>query len=102
MKIEYIIVLLLIGIFLIVIMYIEPMLAKHKVKNSNEYGSARFSSFREIKTNFKKEKQKKEINITNMTFQELFNEFYEYKKDKVKITTLKTYRGNVKELKELF
>lgn len=47
-------------------------------------------------------KEKKEINITNMTFQELFNEFYEYKKDKVKITTLKTYRGNVKELKEFY
>ena len=59
MRLEYIIVLLLIGIFLIVIMYIEPILAKHKVKNSNEYGSARFSSFKEIKNNFEKEKIKK-------------------------------------------
>ena len=32
------------------------MLAKHKVNNNNEYGSARFSKFAEIKKNFKKEK----------------------------------------------
>ena len=29
---------------------------KHKVKNSNEYGSARFSTLNEIKKNFKSEK----------------------------------------------
>ena len=36
-------------------MYIEPILMKHKVKNDNEYGSARFSTDKEIKKNFKKE-----------------------------------------------
>lgn len=36
-------------------MYIEPLIMKHKVKNDNEYGSARFSSDSEIKGNFKKE-----------------------------------------------
>lgn len=55
-------------------------------------------------TNAEKEfvlkKEKKEINVTDMTFRELYEEFYEYKKDKVKITTLRTYRVNVRELKE--
>ena len=37
-------------------MFIEPAISKHKVKNNNEYGSARFSTFNEIKKNFKKEK----------------------------------------------
>lgn len=37
-------------------MFIEPAISKHKVKNNNEYGSARFSNFNEIKKNFKKEK----------------------------------------------
>ena len=31
------------------------MLAKHKIKNDNEHGSARFSTFQEIKSNFSKE-----------------------------------------------
>lgn len=35
---------------------------------------------------------RKEINITNMTFSELYDEFYNYKKDKVKSTTLRTYK----------
>ena len=42
-------------IFIIGFMYIEPILMKHKVKNDNEYGSARFSTNKEIKKNFKKE-----------------------------------------------
>ena len=44
--------------------------------------------------------EKKQINISDMTFMELFNEFYEYKKDKVKMTTLRTYRHNIIALKE--
>ena len=56
MNITYILILALIGVFLFVFIYIEPMLAKHKIKNSNEYGSARFSSFKEIKNTFEKEK----------------------------------------------
>lgn len=50
-----IILLVIIGLFLLGFMYIEPMLMKHKVKNDNEYGSARFSTDSEIKKNFKKE-----------------------------------------------
>lgn len=46
--------------------------------------------------------ESKETNVTNMTFKQLFEEFYEYKKDKVKRTTLRSYRANVKELKEFY
>lgn len=46
--------------------------------------------------------ESKKINVTNMTFKQLFEEFYEYKKDKVKRTTLRSYRTNVKELKEFY
>lgn len=51
----YIIIIVVMVIFLIGFVYIEPILMKHKVKNDNEYGSARFSSNSEIKKNFKKE-----------------------------------------------
>ena len=44
----------------------------------------------------------KEINVTSMTFKQLFDEFYEYKKDKVKLTTLRSYRRNVKQLSEFY
>ncbi len=50
-----IVLLVIIGLFLLGFMYIEPMLMKHKVRNDNEYGSARFSTDSEIKKNFKKE-----------------------------------------------
>ena len=56
MSIELIVVLALLLLFIVGFMFIEPMLSKHKVKNSNEYGSARFSTKEEIKNNFKKEK----------------------------------------------
>ena len=42
-------------LFLLCFIYIEPMITKHKVKNDNEYGSARFSTDAEVKRNFKKE-----------------------------------------------
>ena len=51
----YIIIAILMVIFLIGFVYVEPMIMKHKVKNDNEYGSARFSTDKEIKKNFKKE-----------------------------------------------
>ena len=56
MSITLIILLVITVFFLLGFMYIEPILMKHKVKNDNEYGSARFSSDKEIKQNFKKEK----------------------------------------------
>ena len=45
---------------------------------------------------------KKEVNITDITFKDLYEEFYEYKKDKVKTTTLRTYRVNVLPLEQFF
>lgn len=56
MPFQYILILLFIGIFIIIFMYIEPILSKHKIKNSNEYGSARFAKLEEIKKDFKKER----------------------------------------------
>ena len=55
MSISLIILFVIIVIFLIVFIYLEPLFMKHKVKNDNEYGSARFSTESEIKHNFKKE-----------------------------------------------
>ena len=55
MNIGLIALLVVMVIFIIGFMYIEPILMKHKVKNDNEYGSARFSTNKEIKKNFKKE-----------------------------------------------
>jgi hypothetical protein len=46
--------------------------------------------------------ESKEINVTDTTFKQLFDEFYEYKKDKVKTSTLKTYRVNIKKLSEFY
>ena len=55
MSVELIIVLALLLLFIVGFMFLEPMLSKHKVDNKNEYGSARFSTFNEIKQNFKEE-----------------------------------------------
>ena len=55
MSIELIIVLALMLLFIVGFMFIEPAIAKHKIKNNNEYGSARFATFNEINNNFKKE-----------------------------------------------
>ncbi len=55
MNITLIVLLVISVLFLLGFMYIEPILMKHKVKNDNEYGSARFSTEKEIKKNFKKE-----------------------------------------------
>lgn len=44
----------------------------------------------------------KEINVTGMTFKQRYEEFYEYKKDKVKTSTLRTYRVNIKELSKFY
>ena len=42
------------------------------------------------------------INVTNMTFKQLYEEFYDYKRDKVKATTLRSYRRNIKQLSEFY
>lgn len=56
MRTTYILILIITLVIMIVFIYIEPLISKHKIKNSNEYGSARFSSAKEIKKNFDKEK----------------------------------------------
>lgn len=56
MSLELIIALALLILFIVVFMFVEPLFSKHKVKSNHEYGSARFSTFNEIKKNFKKEK----------------------------------------------
>lgn len=42
-----------------------------------------------------------EYNPTDMTWKQLYKEFYEYKKDKVKLTTMRTYRQRDKYFKML-
>lgn len=49
MNLSLIILLVILSLFLLGFIYIEPILMKHKVKNDNEYGSARFSTDNEIK-----------------------------------------------------
>lgn len=55
MPITYIGILIGLAIFGFIFMYIEPILAKHKINNKNEHGSARFSTTQEINKYFKKE-----------------------------------------------
>ena len=45
--------------------------------------------------------EKKEINVTDMTFKDLYEEFYAYKSDKVKSTTMRIYRERITSLKML-
>jgi type IV secretory pathway TraG/TraD family ATPase VirD4 len=63
MQLTYIIILIVLTVFGFIFMYIEPMLAKHKIKNSNEYGSARFANIQEIKRDFQKEDLRKINNV---------------------------------------
>lgn len=56
MSLPLIFLLLILIVFIICFIYIEPIIAKHKIKNNNEYGSARFSTLSEINKNFTKEK----------------------------------------------
>ena len=55
MNIEYIIIIIMCLAFTFVFSFIEPLLMKHKVKNDNEYGSARFATTKEIKEKFNEE-----------------------------------------------
>ena len=56
MNLSLLLLLFILVLFIIGFMYIEPMISKHKIKNNNEYGSARFSTLAEINKNFKKER----------------------------------------------
>lgn len=56
MSISILILLSIIVVFLTCFVYVEPIIFKHKVRNNNEYGSARFSTESEINKNFTKER----------------------------------------------
>ena len=43
-----------IGIIIFII-YIEPRISKHKIKNKNEHGSSKFADMKEITKTFKQE-----------------------------------------------
>ena len=56
MDTELIIVLALLFLLAIILLFVEPLFSKHKVKSKNEYGSARFATETEINKNFSCEK----------------------------------------------
>jgi type IV secretion system protein VirD4 len=73
MNIKIVVILIIIVIFIVVFKYIEPLFSKNKIKNSNEYGSARFSTFNEINKHFKKEEVRR---INQVGFPIWFNKDY--------------------------
>lgn len=54
MTIKLAIILVIILMLILFMYYIEPRISKQKLANKNEHGSARWSTFNEIKKNFKK------------------------------------------------
>ena len=69
-----------------------------------KYHSKKFATRKEAQVaeaNRLRKMRRKEINITDMTFIELYEEFYEYKSDKVKETTLKSYRERINSLEPI-
>src|SRR5699024_2429243 len=56
MPIPYIIILVIVVLIIIFLYFIEPLITRQKIKDNNEHGSARWSTFQEIKKNFRKEK----------------------------------------------
>ncbi|MBR1376692.1 MAG: type IV secretory system conjugative DNA transfer family protein [Bacilli bacterium] len=56
MPILYTIILVIIGLIIIFIYFIEPLMTKQKLVSNNEYGSARYATKSEIKQTFHKEK----------------------------------------------
>ena len=56
MSIKLILVLVSLLVFMVIFLFIEPIISKHKIKSKDEYGSARFSTEKEINRNFSKEK----------------------------------------------
>lgn len=69
--------------------------------NKKRIGSKKFMTKQEAlkeESEFLSKVNTKEINITDMTFKDLYDEFFEYKRDKVKHTTIRTYEVNSKPL----
>ena len=56
METQIILLLIILTIIILIFLYLEPLFLKQKIKNNNEYGSARFSNIKEIQKNFNKEK----------------------------------------------
>ena len=52
MSLSLIFLLLILILFIVGFIYIEPIISKHKIKSNNEYGSARFATEAEINKNF--------------------------------------------------
>ena len=71
---------------------------KNKLYTSKCYSSRKEAMMAE--RDFITSVTKKEINLTTMTFQELYEEFFEYKKDKVKLSTIRIYEQNIRQLTE--
>ena len=67
-----------------------------KVDFSKNYSTRHEAEVAEKK--FALEVENKEINLTDMTFQDLYDEFYAYKLDKVKHTTIRTYQQRIPRL----
>lgn len=68
------------------------------------YNSAKFFTKKEAELEerkFNTTVDKQEYNATDMTFKDLYTEFYDYKKDKVKKTTLKTYIERIPRIQML-
>lgn len=69
-----------------------------------KYKSKKFATRNEAikaKHDFISKVEKRKINVTDITFKDLYEEFYTYKSDKVKSTTLRTYREKITSLKML-
>ena len=75
MSIKFIIILISSIVLVIILKYVEPMISKHKIKNSNEYGSARFSTLKEIQKYFKRQKTTK---IGTLGFPIWFSKDFKY------------------------
>ena len=72
--------------------------------NKTRYKSKKYKTKEEAKEEeirFLAKVDRKEINLTDMTFQDLYEEFYTYKQDKVKNTTLRSYVVNVRSLEDI-
>ena len=67
-----------------------------KKYNSKKYMTRKEAE--EAEKEFKLKLAKKELNLCDMTFRDLYKEFYEYKLDKVKKNTLYGYRKNIGRL----
>lgn len=77
----------------------DQLTGKSKKYNSKLYATK--NEALKAEREFKLSVEKKQINITDMTFKDLYESFYDYKQDKVKSTTLRTYRQRVVYLQVL-